>query len=299
MKKLEVYQIDAFTQELFTGNPAGVVPDADGLSAAQMQNIAAELNNSETAFILSPTADDHDCWIRYFTPTTEVPLCGHATIAAHFLLKVSGRESRARVLQKSGVGILPVEIDGSGEDITVIMAQGEIVIEKVSESLRSGALQALGLSESDLNPNCPIETVDTGHGKLIVGVRNRRILNNLRPDMRALARVSERVGMSGNLVFTFDSADDDYLTTARMFAPKIGIDEDPVTGNGNGPLGAYLVHNNLVEHDGSEFAFTGRQGEAMGRPGSVRVWVSIANGKPERVRVGGRAVIAFRGEIVL
>ena len=299
IKKYEIFQVDAFTRELFTGNPAGVVPDADGLTDEQMQNIAAELNNSETAFILSPTSDDHDLWIRYFTPTTEVPLCGHATIASHFLRRVTGRDSRSRVMQKSGVGVLPVDIEGADDNIKVIMTQGEVTIEAVDESQCSEALRALGLSENDLDLRCPIQTASTGHGKLIVGVASREILNNLKPDMNRLVRASEKIGMNGYFVFTFDSGDDSYLTTARMFAPRIGIDEDPVTGNGNGPLGAYLVHNKLVEHDGKEFSFSGLQGEAMGRQGTAQVWVELENDRPKCVRVGGQAVLVFRAEIVL
>ena len=81
MRRYTVYQVDAFTKEKFKGNPAGVVINADGLTEAEMQKIARELNNSETAFLFSPTSPDHDVWIRFFTPTIEVPVCGHATIA--------------------------------------------------------------------------------------------------------------------------------------------------------------------------------------------------------------------------
>lgn len=83
-KKYRIYQIDSFTKELFTGNPAGVVTNADGLSDTQMQQIARELNNSETAFIFSSNIDNYDIHVRFFTPTNEVPICGHATIAAHY-----------------------------------------------------------------------------------------------------------------------------------------------------------------------------------------------------------------------
>jgi PhzF family phenazine biosynthesis protein len=92
----------------------------------------------------------------------------------------------------------------------------------------------------------------------------------------------------------FDSHDTDTPVHGRMFAPAIGIDEDPVTGNANGPLGAYLVHHKLVRHDGAKFHFKARQGEAIGRPGTVEVYVKIENDRPTCVRVGGRAVIVFK-----
>lgn len=84
-KRYKIYQVDSFTNDKFCGNPAGVVSNADGLTDEQMQKIARELNNSETAFIFSPNFSDHDVWVRFFTPTVEVPSCGHATIAAHYV----------------------------------------------------------------------------------------------------------------------------------------------------------------------------------------------------------------------
>jgi len=110
MPLYNVYQIDAFTKDLFKGNPAGVVSNADGLTESEMQAIARELNNAETAFILSPTASDHDVWIRFFTPTTEVPSCGHATIAAHYVRALEKDLSSCTVRQRIGIGILPVDI---------------------------------------------------------------------------------------------------------------------------------------------------------------------------------------------
>ena len=106
MKKYRIYQIDAFTKEQFKGNPAGVVTNADGLSDSQMQTIARELNNAETALILSATSSDHDVWIRFFTPTTEVPSCGHATISAHYIRAVENDLSSCTIQQRIGIGIL-------------------------------------------------------------------------------------------------------------------------------------------------------------------------------------------------
>src|SRR5512138_2981742 len=120
MKRYRLYQVDAFTTERFQGNPAGVVPEADGLTDAQMQAIAKELNNSETAFILSPAADDHEVWLRFFTPATEVPSCGHATIAAHYVRAVEMGLPSCTVVQKIGAGILPVEIIREEDDYRIV-----------------------------------------------------------------------------------------------------------------------------------------------------------------------------------
>ena len=110
MRELVVYQVDSFTKEKFKGNPAGVVLDADSLSEIEMLKIARELNNSETAFILSPKDESHDLEIRYFTPKMEVPICGHATIAAHYVRAIELKLDSCTLLNKTGVGVLPVEI---------------------------------------------------------------------------------------------------------------------------------------------------------------------------------------------
>ncbi len=105
MKTIAVYQVDSFTDKKFKGNPAGVVLNADGLTHDQMLKIARELNNSETAFVFSPASDDHDVWLRYFTPKTEVPICGHATIAAHYIRAIEENMPSCMFHHKTGAGI--------------------------------------------------------------------------------------------------------------------------------------------------------------------------------------------------
>ena len=300
MKKCRLYQVDVFTTDLFRGNPAGVVPDADGLTAAQMQAIAREMNNSETAFILSPTAADHEVWIRFFTPTTEVPSCGHATIAAHYVRAVEMGLSSCRVIQKIGTGILPVEIIREEEDYRIVMTQGAIEFgEPFTGQKCDEIVAALGLGKGDLNARCPVQIVSTGHSKVLVGIRERMVLNQLQPDMARLTEISRRIKCNGYFVFVMDNDSGEVLSHGRMFAPAIGISEDPVTGNANGPLGAYLVQHPLVPTDGRSFVFKGQQGEAIGRLGTVEVTVEIAEGRPGIVRVGGRAVIVFKSELAL
>jgi PhzF family phenazine biosynthesis protein len=300
MKRYRVYQIDAFTTERFKGNPAGVVSDADGLTELQMQEIARELNNSETAFILPPSSSDHDVWIRFFTPTTEVPSCGHATISAHYVRALEHRLPSCTVRQKIGIGILPVDIIKHGDDYTVVMTQGKIEFhDPFSPALRKDISTALGLSESDHDERCPMQIVSTGHSKVLVGIRQRSTLNALKPDLSRLTDISRMIGCNGYFVFTLDSLSSDVLTHGRMFAPAIGITEDPVTGNANGPLGAYLVKHRLVDVRSPLFAFRAEQGEAMGRSGIVEVEVELRDSVPIKTRVGGRAVVAFKTEITI
>lgn len=297
MKKYQVYQVDAFTTQRFTGNPAGVVSNADGLTDTQMQAIARELNNSETAFILSPTAPDHEVWIRFFTPTTEVPLCGHATISAHFVRALEKKLPSCTVIQKTGIGILPVAIIEQDDGYKVVMTQGRIEFSPpLAETERNAIVAALGLSEHDLDQRCPIQIVSTGHSKVLIGINSRGTLNSLKPDLTRLVELSRMIRCNGYFVFTISSDSADVLAHGRMFAPAIGVPEDPVTGNANGPLGAYLIKHRLVKTGNGVFTFRAKQGEAIGRAGIVEVEVDVQNGEPAQVRVGGRAVVAFKTE---
>lgn len=289
-----LYQVDAFTRERFAGNPAGVVLDASGLSGATMQRIARELANPQTAFLLPPREADHDVFVRYFTPTTEVPLCGHATIAAHHVRAQALGLGSGVVWQRSAAGRLPVRLLRDGDALRVRMTQAPPAFEAVLDiDAERALLAALRLRPDDLDLRCPLQVVSTGHAKVLVGLRDRDRLHAVRPDLHALAELSAVLDCNGYFLFTLDAREEGVLTACRMFAPAIGIPEDPVTGNGNGPLGAYLVHHRLVAHDGSALVFRSTQGETMGRKGSVRVEVRIAGGEPVEVQVGDDAVIAF------
>ena len=298
MKTYQVYQVDSFTKEKFKGNPAGVVLNADGLSEQQMLSIARELNNSETAFVFSPQGPDHDLYIRYFTPTVEVPICGHATIATHYVRAVVNQVASSKIFHKVGIGVLPVEIFKEENDYVIMMTQGGIEFsEPFIGQEHENIVAALGLDLVDLDPRCPMQIVSTGHSKVMIGIKSRKKLDSLTPDMMSLSRLSKVIGCNGYFVFTLDSEISGVLTHGRMFAPGIGITEDPVTGNANGPLGAYLVKHDLVTHDGAAFSFKGEQGTAIGRSGIVEVQVKIEKGEPVEVQIGGGAVIAFHTTI--
>lgn len=298
MDRYDVYQVDAFTRTPFAGNPAGVVPRAAGLTDHQMQAIARELNNSETAFLLPARSEDHQVRIRYFTPTMEVPSCGHATIAAHYVRALELGLDPGRYWHRIGIGTLPVDLERVDGDYRVFVTQRRPEFSApLPPGPRATVLDALGLAPDDLDGRGPVQIVDTGHSKLIVPLRERDRLHALRPDMRALARLGETLSHRGVFVFTLDAEEAGILAHARMFAPHIGIDEDPVTGNGHGPLGAFLAAHDLAARSGSELCFRSKQGEAMGRPGTAHVRVSIEDGRPARVRVGGDAVVVFRTEM--
>lgn len=298
MKKYIVYQIDSFTKEKFQGNPAGVVLNADGLSEQQMQSIARELNNSETAFLFESDSPEYDGEIRFFTPKKEVPTCGHATIAAMYSKALEENLDSCTLNYKTQIGILPFDIQKSGGDYYIAMTQGKFELSpEFDGETKRNLLTALGLEPSDLDSRCPIQIASTGHSKVIIGIKSRAKINSLFPNMDDLKTLSKTIGCNGYFTFTFDSDNKEILTYGRMFAPAIGISEDPVTGNANGPLGGYLVHHKLVTPQNNSFAFTGRQGEQMGRLGEIRVRVEIDNDFPNKIKIMGDACVIFRSEM--
>ncbi|MCF7498246.1 PhzF family isomerase [Vibrio sp. L5-1] len=284
-----IYVVDAFTSEPNTGNRAGVVLDANQLTTQEMQYIAAFTGYSETAFVLSPKDQSHDVYVRYFTPTNEVPICGHATIATHFLRASTGHLSDYPLIAKTGAGNLPVSISGSPKDILVKMTQGRVeFLPPFSQNQRNGLANALGISVSDF-AELPIQIVSTGHSKVMVPMLSRKKLDGLTPDNEKLKALSDEIGCNGFFPFFLEGSKQKPITYGRMFAPAIGINEDPVTGNANGPAGAYLVQHSLIECN-SKACYWGYQGLAIGKPG--RVLVSVEKTDTQLlVSIAGQAVL--------
>jgi PhzF family phenazine biosynthesis protein len=300
VKEYRIYQVDSFTRQPFQGNPAGVVPDARGLSDEAMQSIAREMNKSETAFIFPGEDAASDVRVRFFTPTAEVPICGHATIAAHYILAHEGVPFGTRH-QHTAAGILAVdseEVDG-GIRIWMHQQPGEFSAPFEGDVL-SEMLTALGLEADEMDDRSPVQIVSTGHSKVVIPVRSRATIAKLAPDMNALAHLSARIGCNGYYTCTMDSPDAGNLSHGRMFAPAIGIAEDPVTGNASGCLGAYLVHHGLLPTDeNGVVCFYAGQGEEVGRPGRVLVEArQAAPGEKVGIRIAGEAVITLSGTMV-
>ncbi len=299
MKKYRLYQVDAFTKEIFKGNPAGVVTNADGLTEIQMQQIARELNNSETVFIFQADNPNYTTYLRYFTPTNEVPICGHATIAAHYVRALENNLASQTIYHKTGAGILPVHIEKLNNDYKITMVQGQIEFgDYLIDKEKTILLKALGLSETDLLTTHPIQIVSTGHSKVLIGIKDINLLHNLQPEHRVLSELSQKIDCNGYYVYTFDPTSE-ITVNGRMFAPAIGITEDPVTGNANGPLGAYLIQQQLVKTPATNYSFKAKQGEAIARTGIIEVNVRLENHKPLEVSISGNAVIAFQTELLL
>jgi PhzF family phenazine biosynthesis protein len=293
-KRLDIWRVNAFTDTPFTGNPAGVVPDADDLSVSRMQSIAAELNDvSETAFISRPTVPDADLRLRYFTSTTEVDLCGHATISALFTLawlgRQAGRDETKTIRAQTPVGVLELGLRfDRGELREAIMEQ----LEPHTMPAPGAALAAdiLGLPQGALAADLPVACASTGIWACFVPLNDVSRLAAIEVDN---ARVQELWPDNDELSGVYPFAFIDQCTTqGRFFSlPKYGIVEDPVTGTASGALGGYLIDNGRMPASG---VLTARQGIEMGRGGQV----TVAQNPNGRMRIGGRAVPIFRGELL-
>lgn len=298
MRRVRVFQVDAFTREPFSGNPAGVVLDASELDTRQMQLIARELNNGDTAFLLPADGADHDLRVRFFTPRSEVGFVGHATIAAHTVLAAQGLA--ACRLQKQRGGIVAIDRQESARGCAITFTQPAPPLRgPVDPPLQRAVLAALGLAAADLDERCPVTLAGDAGNRCLIGVRDGACLARLQPDLAGLAALSAAGAAPGFFVYTLRPAVSDCATEARMFCPALGIAEDPVSGNAHAMLAVLLQHLQLLPGGAASAGFRGRQGHHMGRAGELQVGLHYADAHLEQVSVSGTAVVVFDTSIAL
>ncbi|HSC70261.1 MAG TPA: PhzF family phenazine biosynthesis protein [Candidatus Methylomirabilis sp.] len=293
-------QVDVFTDRPFAGNPLCVVPDATGLSTEQMQDIAREMNLSETTFVLPPTDPQAAYWMRIFTPAKEIPFAGHPSVGTAHVMACAGRfplkEPVTRIFQQVGIGTLPLDIEVSGgKPGRIIMTQGIPQFGPVIRDVHPIA-KALGVDPTVLaRAKLLLQVVSTGLEHLMVPLPDLKTVGALRPNLTALDGVLRECGALGCFVFTLATSGDAFAH-ARMFAPGAGIVEDPATGSAAGPLGAYLAAHGVLPRERASFVI--EQGIEMGR--ASRLWVEVgrdASGAPVAIRVGGTTVPVISGTI--
>lgn len=300
MKTYSIKTVDAFTTKPFSGNPAGVVTNAMGLSAKEMQKIANEMNLVETTFVFPPNDTRADFLIRYFTPQNEVAVAGHPTIATiHALIeegKISLTDRSCQVQVETGAGVLPVDIDltDSGNyKITMTMATPKFESARLSHAELA---VMIGTDEGNIDTRYHIMKMYTGIYWFVARLQSLDSIQNLRPDMAAITELSRKEKVTGIQVFTTETEDAQCDFHVRTFLPNEGINEDPVCGTGNSCIGAFIVENEIMPTNG-QILFTSEQGLELGRPG--RVYIEV-EGKPHsvsKVRISGTAVTVLTGEV--
>ena len=297
MKKT-IYQVDAFSDVPFGGNPAGVVPDATGLNEIHMLNIAKEMNLSETAFVLPLEDEESDYEVRFFTPTQEVDLCGHATIASFFTLAskgmITGTNNVKIIKQKTKAGILPVELyfkDSKIDSVMMTQAKPKFVfdVESISELAEIMGIDAtdIGLEGFNLIP----EAVSTGLTDIMLPVKNLSVLKAISPNFAKLTEYSNNLNIIGVHAFTLETEEEFSTLACRNFGPAAGIDEEAATGTSNGALGAYLAKNDVLKFQ-DNITIICEQGYYMNRPSKIIVRLE-GNKDNLTVKVGGKAMIVM------
>ncbi|BCB03949.1 PhzF family phenazine biosynthesis protein [Bacillus sp. KH172YL63] len=288
MKSIHILHYDAFTNIPDKGNPAGVVLNGDKLSDHEMQSIAKKVGFNETAFpLMSGVADIK---IRFFTPESEVNLCGHATIAALYALKTRGLLSDKPTLTiETKAGILPITISsGNGDGPLITMAQAKPQLVEYEGSKRILA-QSIGLKEEDLHTDYPIMFGSTGKWTLLVPIHSLEAFTSMKPDHTLFPLVLSDIPQASIHPFCLETYDPEAHMHGRHFsAPSSGTTEDPVTGTASAVMGAYYARYIHPHHDGSLDLIV-EQGQEIGKDGRVHVHIANHDGSLN-VSITGRAV---------
>ncbi|MDY7075574.1 MAG: PhzF family phenazine biosynthesis protein [Chloroflexota bacterium] len=305
MKEYRFIQVDVFTAKPFGGNPLAVFPEAEGLTTEEMQRLAREMNLSETTFVLPPQASGADFKVRIFTPVAELPFAGHPVVGTHWVLahlgRVELREPVTQVCLELGVGVLPADLYVVGGRVErVVMTQGHPTFHGVLEDV-TGLAEGLGISpEAIVETGLPVQVVSTGVPQMMVPVRSLTKVQGLdagRLNTAALNQVCRELGTECVMVFTFETEQPEATVHVRMFAPLLGVPEDPTTGSANGALGAYLVYHQAVSVTGPTIHIVSEQGAEISRPSTLYVEVDLGDEEPTAVRVGGQVVLVAEGVV--
>jgi trans-2,3-dihydro-3-hydroxyanthranilate isomerase len=303
VKSHRFLQVDVFTDKPFGGNPLAVFPDAEGLTDEEMQQLAREMNLSETTFVLPPVSPDADFRVRIFTPAAELPFAGHPVVGTHWVLahlgQVDLREPVTQVRFELGVGVLSADLHAVESLLErVVMTQDRPAFGATLVDL-SDLTTGLGLApEAIAETGLPVQVVSTGMPQMMVPVRSLAEVQSLGAghlDVPALNRACRSVGTECVMVFALETERLETSVHVRLFAPLLGIPEDPATGSANGALGAYLVRHQALPVTAPTTRFSSEQGAEIFRPSQLWIEVDGAAGNPTGVRVGGQAVLVAEG----
>ncbi|MDH5562990.1 MAG: PhzF family phenazine biosynthesis protein [Nitrospirota bacterium] len=304
-KWLQFYQADVFTNEPFGGNPLAIFPDAGELTDREFQQIAREMNLSETVFVLPPTDPRAAAKIRIFTPSQEIPFAGHPVLGTFYVLgalkRIPLQEPVTNIFYECHIGVFPLElIILKGQIEQVVMSQpSPEFLEVVSQVETIYELaKALGVHKSLITDSSfPVEVVSTGLPVLIVPIRTLTAVKSMQVNHAAVRDLCARLGTNGIMVYTTMTLEENSTVHTRMFAAPIGIPEDPATGSASGALGAYLVKNGVVEV-GPTTEVVIEQGYEIDRPSRILVQVFSDDDMIQEIKVGGQVVLVAEGKMV-
>lgn len=298
MTKVTLAHVDAFTDHMFGGNPAGVVPEASTLHEEQMQNIARELNLSETAFVFPSTTADFR--LRFFTPISEIKFCGHATVASLHFLSQQGyfnmHEPGVYSFKvETNAGVLKMSVNKKGNDDIAIQFESPKIDLVVTSYTHKLIAKELGLNISYLDQTKPIMLERTNQ-YLYFCAKSLPDLGKITYDLQKAKRFCQIEKVNLFCVLTTETFDPANQAHSRVFVPEMGIAEDPVTGSSAGGLVTYLTVNGILPPN---LDFIGlEQGHFMQRAGGMKVKLE-RDGKDYSATIYARAVTVFSTDSLL
>lgn len=302
MLRIPYHIVDVFTDRPFGGNQLAVIQNGRGLSSQMMQAIAREFNFSETSFVLPPEDPANDYKVRIFTPTYEMPIAGHPTVGTAFVLArermvpFSGGE--ANIVFEEGVGPVPVKItfrDGAPDLIFMNQPLPKFGARFTDVNAIAGLLS---LETDAIDTRFPMEVVSCGAPFLYVSLKDLKAMRSIRLRPDAWDAVLGDFETSNIFVFTREVENEGSTVHSRMFAPGLGVAEDPATGVASGPLGGYLVRHGLVT-GGSTVKMVSEQGIEMGRPSFIGIEIDQRDGQVTGARISGRCCYIGDGALEL
>lgn len=304
MKQLHYSLVDVFTNQPFGGNQLAVFPDARGLTAETMQALAKELNLSESAFVLPAQDAVSDYRVRFFTPAVELPMAGHPTVGTAFVLAHEGMlqlgEPETTITFEEGVGMVPVTLSVRDRHLHLIQMRQPLPTFGPVFADREAVAQMLSLDLAHLETTLPLEVVSCGVPFLFVPVKSLEAMRAIRFRLDIWERVLRDFAAPHVFAFTQEVVHPTSTVHSRMFAPAMGIAEDPATGAASGPLGCYLVRHGLVQPTTMGTSqMVSEQGFELGRPSLVQVKIEQDGPHITGVSIGGQCYFMGKGQIML
>ncbi len=302
MRRIPYFLVDVFTRSHFGGNQLAVIPHGHLVREDEMPQIAKEFNLSETTFIFPASSERHNAAVRIFTPGSELPFAGHPTLGTAFVI---ARETDYRpedkiltVWLEEKVGPIRVDIDiQNGAPEMLVMSQPLPTFGQVFED-RKLLAELLSLDEKDLLPNYPAQTVSCGVPYLLIPLKTKDAVKSVKFRVDIAEKLRDALNPGAAFVFAMDGDDVGSHVHGRMFAPELGITEDPATGSAAGPLGSYLVEHKL-RFTGETTEIVAEQGYEMGRPSKLFIEIEKKENTITQVKVGGYCVFMGQGQLFL
>ncbi len=286
---LSFFWVDVFALRPREGNQLAVFLDGNGLETDAMQAIAREMAISETTFLQTPEHGGN-AKVRIFTTTRELPFAGHPTLGTAYVVAET-QNLQDKVVLEMGIGDIPVALDRTGGGLKLEMTQQDPVFGPIVTD-RAGVAQAIGRDEDDLDPDLPVQVVNTGLPFVIVPLRSLEIIKNTRLQPQAKEEIPE-VADLGLYMFCQETVNSDATIHAR---PASAGREDPATGSAAGCLVSYIVEHGVAQ-PGSDVVI--EQGVWVLRNGRLFTRADKADGRVQNVRVGGQVFVALKGELAL